>query len=98
MEVCRRLIKAGLDPANGWITTRPNGAQQTQTHMPSSGAAMFALRKAWEISDAIVFANAAAPEDGHTLMPSGRNAYWPTTLRFVGACGGCGGCGTEELC
>src|SRR6266567_2081622 len=38
---------------------------------PSSGAAMSASRKAWEISDALVCANAAAPEDGRTPMPSG---------------------------
>jgi len=32
---------------------------------------MFALRKAWEISEALVHAHAAAPEDGRTPMTSG---------------------------
>src|SRR5947209_3023543 len=41
---------------------------------PSSGAARFALRKAWEISDPLVCANAAAPEDGRTPMRSGKSS------------------------
>src|SRR6266567_6275508 len=41
---------------------------------PSSGAARFALRKAWEISDPLVCANAAAPEDGSTPIRSGKSS------------------------
>src|SRR5438128_5019094 len=36
---------------------------------PSWGAAMSASRTAWEISDALVCANAAAPEDGRAPRP-----------------------------
>jgi len=70
MTEATRVAAIQMNEHAGFAVTHAAGPRSRNRNgvRPSSGAAMFALRNAWEISDALGCANAAAPEDGRMCL------------------------------